>query len=360
MTALLLSAGVLLALAAWFAFWFWQACQFQKSGHTPPESSWFAKLAYFGMGRLASLLTVGPVEVIGKENMPRRGRVVLLANHQFPVDFAMVLRGTGRHYRALGDANQFAGLFGVIAAWVGNISVTFKTKEDRAAGEAASVAVLAKKLCGLRLNAKMAIFLASIAAGAALYFYLHAMPLAALASFLALCVIGGLPGGDPVLTIAPQGALMPENTMEKEEFRAGAIRIARAAQDKCGEPVHIVPMAICYKRDPKDMHWSHHLFRCTRRLFPSIRNPKYFNPAFKVKLEELPEQARAKVAEMRAEAMRVYKEELATIYGAVVVVGEPIDPRSLPDDPLEAIDHVRRRIIALHEQACPHKTMNAH
>lgn len=349
-----LLTGALVALAAWFFFWQYHAGKLQTSGHTPPETSWFAKLVYFGVGRLVTLLTVGPIKVIGKENVPGHGRLLLVANHQFPCDFALVLRGAGRHFRAMGDAAQFRGLFGVFAAWFGNFSVTFKTKEERAAGEAASVRVLATKYSGLRVPGWLALALAVLATCASLLAVLYGHAYLAAALAVAVCLVGSLKGGEPTLTIAPQGALMPENLLKKEEFRAGCIRMARAAADQTGEPVFIVPMALHYKRDAKDAHWTQRIFSRTRRLYQGMRNPRYFDPLFKLKLDELPEHERLIVEEKCCASLHAYRHSQVTLYGAVIVVGEPIDPHTLAADPVDAIEQIRLKMLAMLEQAKQH------
>ena len=244
MTALHLIPAALIAVAAWFIFWSYQARKLQTSGHTAPDTSAFAKVFYLGVCKLVAFLTIGPVKVVGKENAPKNGRVVLVANHQVPADFAMVRAAAGRHYRALGAASQFTGIFGVIAAWIGIVSVTFETKAERAAGQAASAKVLATPRRGLRIRTSIAVLLAIALVASAVTCFVIGSSVLAFASVFAACVLLSLPGGDVAFAIAPQGALMPDNELKPEEFRAGAIRVARDAALATGEPVRILPMAI--------------------------------------------------------------------------------------------------------------------
>lgn len=343
---LLLVSGGLIAVLTCYRYWSMQAKRLQTSGHRAPDTSALAKLVFAGACKLIAFLTVGPVKVIGKENSPRQGRVLFVANHQVPVDFALLAAAAGRHYRALGDAAQFHGFLGVLACWVGIISVKFNTKADRAAGEAACVAFLSSKVSGLSLT--QAILAATLFVLAALTALLaFSAPYAALALGLAACILLSLSGGDPALAIAPQGALLPDNVLRKEEFRAGAVRVARAAAAASGEPVLIVPVAIYYKRDLKDRHWTHRFLKRFRSLFPSMRNPRHFDPLFKLSTEGLDKDKRAELELAQARAIEAYKNSCAPIYGGVAVVGAAIDSSLLPEDPLEAIEVIRLKIVEL-------------
>lgn len=348
MSALLVvPASLLLAVVAWYLYWRYHAGKLQTSGHIVPDTSAFAKLMYLGASKLVGFLTIGPIKVVGKHNAPRKGRVVVVANHQIPADFAMVRSATGRHFRALGDAAQFTGFFGVLAAWIGIVTVTFKSKAERAAGQSASVKVLAMRRCGLRLGTAFAGWLGVIGFGLATLLFCIGSELLALASFFAGCLALSLPGGDIAFAIAPQGALMPDNQLKKEEFRAGAIRVAREAAQESGEPVSILPLALYYKRNPKDAHWSQRFLNCTRSKFLSMRNPRHWDPLFKLDLDALSPSEREDVVARRKAALAAYNHSQFTIYGGVVVVGEAIELSSLPENELEAIDVVRLKIAEL-------------
>lgn len=347
-----LAALCIAALCRWYFLWRAEARQLQSSGYVPPATSWIAKLFYAGISHLVAFLTVGPVTVVGKKNNLTSGRVVYVGNHQVPADFAVLYKAVGRHYRALGDAAQFPGFKGLLAAWLGVISVTYQSKEARAAGEAASVKVMAGSPPGPRFWTM--VFLQVLMLGFVLLSLSFGHSLPALLAVALSFLLASSAGGEPALTIAPQGALMPDNELRKEEFRAGAVRIARAAADRCGEPVHIVPVAIYYKRDPKDAHWSHRYLKRTRSLFLGMRNPKHWDPLFKIDLDSLSAGKRSEVEKQRAEKLAAYKNSHFTIYGAVAVVGEPINPIQLPQDPCAAIEMVRVEIAHLLEMAKKH------
>lgn len=345
-------AGLALAALAWFLFWRSQARKLQTSGYIPPATSWFGKTIYSGLCWLVTFLTVGPVKVVGKENRLASGRVIYLANHQVPADFAVLYRTAGRHYRALGDAAQFPGIMGILAAWLGVISVTFKTKEERAAGEAAAVKVLSGSPSGPRFWTVLAfqslLLSAALVCFAGEHYYLALLPL------LGSCLVAASSGGEPALAIAPQGALMPDNLLKKEEFRAGAIRVVRAALAASGEPVHIVPVAIRYKRNPEDAHWTQRFLKSTRSIFLGMRNPRHWDPLFKTDLNKLTTAERQAVEEEQARRWKAYKHSQVTSYGAVAVHGSPINPADLPADPLEAIEVIRLKIAEMLSEASRH------
>lgn len=347
MTGILIVLGALAFVgSAWYIYWRKQARMLQTSGHTGPETSAIGKLAFAFFARLAAFLTVGPVIVAGKK-LPRKGRILLAANHQIPTDFALLHAGARRHYRALGDAAQFTGFFGVLSAWMGIITVKFGSKAERAAGEASSVRVLSAKKKGLRLSLSSACWLFALLALLALCLWAAGFGLLALLALAGACLALVVPGGDPVLAVAPQGALMPDNILKQEEFRPGAVRIARAAAEISAEPVLVVPVAIYYERDSRFADWTHFLLAKTRSLFPTLRNPKHWNPLFKLDLRSLSEEKRAEIEKEKKAAIDAYKNSSAPIYGGVVFVGDPIDVLSLPEDPKEAVELLRLKLLDL-------------
>ncbi|MBX9685654.1 MAG: 1-acyl-sn-glycerol-3-phosphate acyltransferase [Candidatus Obscuribacterales bacterium] len=301
---LFLSAVGTLLFASWYLFWKNQAARFEKSGYTPPATGPLGKFFFNAATRLLTFLTVGPVKVINGHKAPRKGKVIWAANHQQPCDFAMLRRGAGRHFRVLTAANELTGFFGVLGAWMGSISVAFKNKSDGAQAEASCVKVVAGK------------------------------------------------GGS--LGIFPEGALLPDNPGLSEHFRPGAVRMARHASEISGEPVFIVPIAIYYKHDPKDRHWSHRFLAKQRASFPAARNPKSWNPIFKQDADALPPAERDALLLQRKEIMRAHFKNRATNYGGVIVVGDAINQADLPVDPIEAAGVLRDKVAALLEEAKKH------
>jgi len=355
MTTILWTSGaVLIALTSWYTFWRIQARNFGTSGYVSPETSWFAKLCFAGISRLVGFLTVGPITVIGAENVPRDARIIGVGNHQVKADFAVAQRAFGRHFRSLGAAAQFPGITAMLAAWLGVIPVTYGSKEERAHAEQACVSYLGGSNGWRRLSLAVVLILSAVLTGAFVYALCVGAGLGAMLSFLALCAVLSFPGGARALLVAPQGALMPDNQLNPWEFRAGAVRMARCAVKVSRERVLILPLGVLYKRDPKDAHWTHRFLKRTRSMFLGMRNPVYWNPLFKLDLNKLSAEERADVEAERAQALYAYEHSHITCYGAVVVVGKPIDPNDLAADPVEAIEQIRLIIVDLLEEAAKH------
>lgn len=352
LTFAIASIGTLLGVAGWYFYWKGHARRFEESGYVPPASSWFGELAFTAFAYLLTFLAVGKVKVYGRSNLPRGGRVVFAGNHQLPCDFAMLRRGSGRHFRMLTASDQLGGFFGLLCAAGGVISVAFKQKSDGQAAEAACIRAVADK--SFRIPLALAAVLWALAAAAFVYAVANGLSLWALACVVAALIVAGMPGSGPALGIFPQGSLLPDDPEFKELFRPGAVRIACAASGVSSEPVKIVPIGICYKHDPKGADWTHKHLKGMRSMFLGTRNPKVWNPAFKVKLDELPEAERAEQERIRKEIMDAHKKSHVTNYGGVVVVGKPIDVAELPADPIEAIAIVRARIVEAVAEAGRH------
>jgi len=284
-------------LALWYKTWKSHAAKFPTSGYTPPRAGFMSALCYAAACRFVTFMTVGSVKVIRTAEVPKTGRCIFAANHQLPCDFAMLRRGSGRHMRMLTAAEQLEGNFGVISAWFGAISVAFKQKSDGQAAERACTAAVAEP--------------------------------------------------DGTLGIFPQGALLPDNVLKKEEFRPGCIRMARGASEMSHDDVSIIPVAIHYRRSPQRADWTHRFLRKYRSLFPALRNPRNWNPLFKLDAETLEPGEKARVLAEREQALQAYKNTRATNFGGVVVVGAPIKVSTLPQDPLQAIEVVRVQIAEL-------------
>jgi 1-acyl-sn-glycerol-3-phosphate acyltransferase len=287
------------------------------------------------------------VKVFGRKNLPKKGRVIFAANHQLPCDFAMVRRGAGRHFRMLTASDQLGGFFGLLSASGGVISVAFKQKNDGVAAQEGCVRALSCK--GFRISWPMAV---GIWLG--LFAYLAAsiysgdvsgplvLGLVAVALFVAGC-----PGSSPALGIFPQGSLLPDDPELKEHFRPGVIKIARETALASGEPVMIVPMAIRYKRNPAEADWTHKHLKGMRSMFLGARNPRAWNPIFKLNLDELSVSERERVEKERKEIMSAYKQAKVTNYGGVVVVGKAINAADLPEDPIKAVTMIKGEIAGL-------------
>lgn len=291
------------ALLRWYFYWKSHAVKFKQSGYMAPYTTACGKIFFNLSTRLLTFLTVGPVKTVDRRKSPMRGRTVYVGNHQLPTDFAMLRRGAGRHFRTLTSAKELKGFFGVLGAWSGVISIAFKEKSERAAAEAACVDTVTKE--------------------------------------------------DGALGIFPEGNLLPDNPELNERWLPGAIRIARKASANAGAPVNIVPIAIYYEQDPARASWSQRFL--SRSKWLGKRDPRNWDPVFKLDLDTLgSDEERERVTQERAEKLKAYYHSHITLYGGVVVVGDPIEVSTLPADENDACLVLRDRVHDLLQVAKKH------
>lgn len=216
--------GALGALALYFVwravYWVRQGRKMVVSGHLPPEPTWCAKLTLGLASRLLLFLGVGPVKVIGGENVRKiRGRTIIAPNHTFELDFAMVRRALGLNFRFMTHTHQLRGVQGILGAWTGAIPV----EPEKKGGGDAAVSAAVNFLKSSRF-AKMLMF--------------------------------------------PQGKLVRDNVIRPEDFRWGIAKISRrTAQETGDDEMCVLPMAVYYHRDVRDRHWTHFLLAPLRRFW---------------------------------------------------------------------------------------------
>lgn len=264
----------LVAVAALFVIWravFWyrEGQKLQNDGYLPPHPTFFGQGLLRLISKIMTRLFVGPVKVIGRENASAfNGRLHILPNHQFPLDFMVVGKSLPYGFRHLGTAGQMAGgLRGTLAAFAGFFAV--KTEAGKAT----------EKGGGEKAVRAMALALAR-----------HKR--------------------SRVLTFA-QGKLVGDNVLRPEEFRTGVIRANQAAIEEHGvkpEELAVLPMAIQYLRDPRQASWAHRLivklgwksFRTFRMFGETTRNYGAIVVIGKpIKMSELPEDPRQAIEVVR-------------------------------------------------------------
>ena len=259
-----------LGLAAYFLyrlrFWYKEGQKMQQVGYLPPPPSIFGR-AVFRMGAaFFRFLYIGPVKVIGKENANFKGRLLVAPNHQFAFDFAAVAGSLPFSCRQIASANECKGVRALPAVWVGTIAVHVGGgKAQDGAGQATV------KICGNVLTQT----------------------------------------DRSRLLMFPQGKLVYDNVLRPEDFRTGAVRAMKEAEQvKDGVPLGILPMGVVYHRDPSQRGVVHHFVNMLG--FHNFR-----------------------------------KVSRTTQYGATVVIGKPILAGELPDDAHAATELVRTRIQEL-------------
>ena len=286
----------LISLASLFAaynlysagFWIYQGKKLQETGYMPPPSSKFARWFYKRACHVFAFLFVGPVKVIGRENALFDGRGLVLPNHQFAMDFAVVGLATPFSYRQVAKAKEVDGLVrGSLAAWIGTVGVQVEGGKAQDGGSN-TVIETGKEILVHSHGARLLLF--------------------------------------------PQGMLVWDNVLRPKEFRTGATRIVQAAMAEIGkDPIYVLPIAVHYKRDPKDAT------RLTKILHAvGLKAFRRWKDYELIKNED---------------GSRTKKPRNYTTYGATAVIGKPIDVHSLPDDPRQAIEAVRVVIQSLLEQA---------
>lgn len=209
MTLVILVSVAAIAIAiARFNFWKREGAKLQQSGYVPPAPPLLGRLGFRMLTRLARFVMIGPVKVIGSKNLRYDGRLIIAANHQYQMDFAMVASAVPNfHYMTA--IEELKGFRGVMGAWTGAYGV-----DRKAPGEAA-------------IDASVKILIQD---------------------------------GKRRILIFPQGKLVSDNVLRSEDFKTGAVRIIKktaALIDR--QPAAILPVGVYYKRDRKDASWFHRL-----------------------------------------------------------------------------------------------------
>ncbi len=124
---LIIAIGLSLLAVGYIAyrvrFWMNEGKKLAKGGYLPPPPTFFGRWAYRLATKLGCFLVVGPVKVIGRQNARYPGRLIIVPNHQFEFDFAVVSRALPYAYRQLAVASEVSGFRSAIAAWVGFCAV---------------------------------------------------------------------------------------------------------------------------------------------------------------------------------------------------------------------------------------------
>ena len=242
-------------------FWWKEGEKLRKEpGHATPPSPLLARITRVIVARLFRRFFVGPVTVLGQKNLNYEGRLIILINHQTERDAIMVPSILGlRHTRALMAVTQIHGIRTPLAAWSGIIAVHHDTN-----------------------------------------------PMAAVRA--AIKILQG--EKDSSFVVFPQGALIRDNHLKREEFFDGAMMIAKMVAQKSEQPLAVLPAAIAYDRNPAHGTLLH-------RFFDMLGLFKYRN---------------------------FFGE---SVYRGGIAFGEPIPMDALPTNRKEAMDIAFEQIVAL-------------
>lgn len=206
----LLKVAVLAAIGLYGAyrtsFWLAEGKKLTtRDGYVPPAQTWLAKVALKFFSYVMTLPTIGRIKVIGRENVYAPGRLMILGNHSFELDFAVTQRAMPVPYRQIGALNQLLGLRAPFAAWTGFVAV------NTDGGKAKS------KETGEKVVQAYANVLKH--------------------------------GADSRLMLFPQGKLVYTGELLPEDFRTGAVRgMQIAAKDVNPSELAVLPFAIHYHK----------------------------------------------------------------------------------------------------------------
>lgn len=266
--ALLFLCGILAAIYAAHRISFWKAegIRVLKPGHLPPLPRLSARLVRLVLGYAFVFLFVGRLRIVGKRNLRYGGRLIVLGNHQTERDaillpYLMRLRSV-RYFIA---KNQALGLRAPLVAYSGGIVVEHATKRG---------------------------------------------PVAALTTAIKAMIAE--PTTDFV--IFPQGRLVRDNDLRREDFYPGAAVLGDKVARKSESTLAYLPVGFYYDHDLRNATPLH---KALNRLgFKGFRS--FFGEV---------------------------------IYGAVLVVGEPIPVQCLPDNADQATDVLFESVVALSKRA---------
>lgn len=201
-------SSVVIALAiAWFLYWQVQGWLLShRSGHYAPMISAAPRYVRWALGCLLARIFIGPVKIVGEENLSLcQGRVIIAPKHVIENDAVLVAKlARTMKIRFLIAINQTQGLRGAPLAWMGAISVGYdKTNPALSAANATKSAVTA-------LTSE----------------------------------------SDSFLLVFPEGRLDKENILMREKFRSGVVRIAKACQNRdLQNDWHVLPVDIVYENN---------------------------------------------------------------------------------------------------------------
>lgn len=233
LTHILIAAAA--ALLVWrVIYWYGQGKKLQKDGYLPPYPTFVGQWTLRVISKLMCRLFVGPVKVIGRENANFKGRLNILPNHQFPLDFMVMGRSLPSGFRHLGTASEMkGGVRGTLAAFAGFYAA--HTDAGKIQGNTGDMIVDATaRVLAQHKRARNLMF--------------------------------------------PQGTLVKDNVQRSEQYRTGAMRaIARACAEYGVSPDEIaaLPVAILYLRDPRYASTMHKLLnKIGWKKFRSFRYDK--------------------------------------------------------------------------------------
>ncbi|MBX3152091.1 hypothetical protein KF728_18175 [Candidatus Obscuribacterales bacterium] len=261
----LLALAALGGLAYRVRFWWREGKKLvEQPGYVTPRAPIFARIARLIAFNFMAWRYIGPIKRIGSHHMRDKRRLIILINHQTERDVLIIPTSLRlRVVRALMAVTQIFGIRVPAAAWLGVIAVHHDKN-----------------------------------------------PSAALRGMIRIMQ----QDEDSDAIVFPQGQLIRDNVLKREQFFDGALMIGKKTAEKSSRPVAFLPAAIAYDRDPTHATWL-------QRLLEGLGWKKFRD---------------------------FYGE---TMYGAAIAFGKPIPVEDLPNDYKAAMTVVFDRIVELSQQA---------
>ncbi|MBY0359763.1 MAG: YihY family inner membrane protein [Candidatus Obscuribacterales bacterium] len=246
--------------------WQREGAKLSDAAYTAPEANWIARFCRLACGKIFAFLFLGRIRIFNAKARKTKGRFLVVFNHQTERDALVMLRSLGMlRFRYMIDLSQVGGWRAALAAWTGAIPVDFDSNPG----------IAARKAIRCLQNEE-----------------------------------------GTSLVLFPQGKLVRNNDLKREDFHAGMLMIGKQAQKKSKEPFYILPGAIHYDRNPKTRTLLHKALNLI--TFGMFRFRHWFGE---------------------------------TTSGATIVFGEPIPMESIADNLEAGMDVVYREIKTLSTQA---------
>lgn len=220
-----LSIVLYLVVSARVRFWRPHVVLVRAGGYIPPAPYFLTELLMRFVCVLLGFFEVGPIRIVGSHRLPSGGPMIIAPFHVDAGDASIVsaLLGMRSMYYMI-RTTEVQGIRGWVCAMTGAIAVDEENQEGRTKAFKAAVTALS----------------------------------------------GG--GGNACLVIFPQGQLVPDEEIRREDFKSGTMLIAKLAARKRKEPIWLVPVGLHYKTEAREGTLFHHAvhamgFRKFRNLF---------------------------------------------------------------------------------------------
>jgi 1-acyl-sn-glycerol-3-phosphate acyltransferase len=205
--AILLVLGLVVArvVAMRKAFWAPHVVKVREGGYVSPPPYILTELLMRSFCILLGFFEVGPIRIVGRHRLPKSGPMIIAPVHIDAGDASIVSALLGiRPMYYLIRTTEVQGWRGWIATMTGAIAVDEESQEGRTKAFKATISALNNG------------------------------------------------GPNACMIIFPQGQLVPDQEIRRDDFKSGTMLIAKMVARKRKEPVWIVPIGVHYRIDPNE------------------------------------------------------------------------------------------------------------